>query len=70
MQISHVKRMLRKNHTGNFRPLKPGEEIEAADIIVADTYYDFPAEQHIGAKCEPKDCILRLEFNEKGPRHA
>lgn len=70
MNISHVKRMLRKNHTGTFRPLKPGEEIQAADVLVSDTYYDFPSESNIGRKCDEKDCILRLEFTEKGPRHA
>lgn len=70
MKISHVHRMLRKGHAGSFRPLKAGEEIQDSDIIVADTYYDYVAEQHVGQRCEPKDCIMRLEFAEKGPRHA
>jgi len=64
MKISHVQRMLRKGKGGNFRPLKTGEIIEDADIICADTYYDYPTSA-IGQPCNDKDRIIRLEFNEK-----
>lgn len=66
MSIPIVHRKLRRGLSGTFRPLKPGELIEASDLIVADTYYQHPAEQSIGQPCEAKDCILRLQFNEKG----
>ncbi len=69
MKISHVNRMIRKGVGGTFRALKPGEPIEDSDIIVADTYYDYPSEQNVGQPCEAKDRIIRLEFTEKGPRH-
>jgi len=45
--------------------LKAGEPIEAADVIVADTYFDFPAEKHIGAPADKTDCIVRFEFDKK-----
>jgi len=70
MNISYISRRIRKGHCGTFRPLKPGELIEAADVIVADTFYDFPAEQHIGQPATEKDRIIRFEFTEKGSRHT
>ncbi len=70
MNVSHLRRMLRSGKTGAFRPLKPGEEIEPSDICIYDSWVESPSETSIGQKCNEKECILRLEFTEKGPRHG
>ena len=69
MRVSHLRRMLKAGKTGTFRPLKPGEEIEHADIAVADCYVEGVSDTSIGQQCKEGETILRLEFQEKGPRH-
>jgi len=62
MNVSRVKLALRKNKTGTFRPLKPGEPIDAGDVIVNDCFYESPSETNIGQPCGERECILRLQF--------
>lgn len=61
--------MIRKGIGGTFRPLKPGELIEPADVAFADTFVEGVSETSVGQPCGEKDRIIRLVFQEKGPRH-
>jgi len=65
MNISGVRRQLKKGHTGTFRSLRVGEEIEAADICFCDTFFEMPSETSIGKKCEAGETIVRLEFKKE-----
>jgi len=65
MNCSSLKRMIARGHSGTFRPLKPGEPIEAADIILHDTWLEGPSDTTIGQPCRDKERIVRLEFQEK-----
>jgi hypothetical protein len=65
MNCSTLKRMLRKGHSGTFRPLKPGEAIEASDIACYDTFLEGISESNIGQLCGDNERIIRLEFQEK-----
>lgn len=62
--ISRVRINLKHGKGGTFRPLKVGEAIMASDILVHDTFYDFPADNHVGNPVEASDTIMRLEFAE------
>lgn len=64
MNVSHLSRLLRQHKSGTFRPLRPGESIEAADIAVYDTWLEGIGESNIGQPCGPKERIVRLEFGE------
>lgn len=69
MNVSSIRKMLRLGRAGTFRPLKPGEEICPGDVCVEDSWVESPSETSIGQLCNEKDRIIRLQFNEKGPRH-
>lgn len=45
--------------------LREGEEIEAADLIVSDCYYEHPSETSIGQKVKPSETILRFTVEKK-----
>lgn len=66
MNCSHARRMLGKGIGGQFRPLKPGEIIEPADVVFHDTWLEGPSETSIGQPATERDRIARLEFTEKG----
>lgn len=66
MNVSGLRRMLKRGNAGRFRPLKEGEPIEASDICVYDCFVESPSETSIGKRCEPRETIIRFEFDEAG----
>jgi hypothetical protein len=65
MNTSTLRRMLGKGHGGTFRPLKAGELIQAADVIIHDSWLEGPSDTSIGEPCKQGERIVRLEFQEK-----
>ena len=70
MRVSHLRRMLKSDKSGTFRPLKVGEDLEPADVVVYDSWLEQPSDTSVGQKCKEGETILRFEFQGKGPRHA
>lgn len=64
MNTTHMRRLLKKGHTGKFRLLKPGEFTQPCDIAIYDCHVESCADNPIPTPVGPKETILRLEFED------
>ncbi len=63
MTINKFRAILRKKKHGFFRMLKPGETIQAHDVLVGRDCYDWVAAGNESLPCGQHETILRLEFD-------
>lgn len=65
MNVSRLRIRIKKDQSGTFKKLNPGDIIDAGDFVINDCFVESPSDTSIGKTVEAKDCIIRLEFQEK-----
>jgi len=62
MNVSRIRHHLKRGEIPRVELLKPGEPIEAGNIVVCDSWCESPSDTSVGQPCGPKETILRLVF--------
>jgi len=62
MNTSRIRLRLKKRNVPTVQILKPGDAIEAGDIVVNDCFVESPSESTVGNPADERDVIVRLVF--------